>query len=40
LGSLVYVVLCRSFRLPVFMDTWRIFQVKIASLVWLGHEPN
>jgi O-antigen/teichoic acid export membrane protein len=33
LGSLVYVVLCRSFRLPVFMDTWRIFQVKIASLV-------
>ena len=31
-GGLIYGLLCRSFRLPVFMDAWRIFEGKIGAL--------
>ncbi|HUW14832.1 MAG TPA: lipopolysaccharide biosynthesis protein [Anaerolineae bacterium] len=31
-GGLTYGLLCRGFRLPVFMDAWRLFQGKVGSL--------
>jgi O-antigen/teichoic acid export membrane protein len=31
LGSLIYVILCRGFRLTAFMDPWRIFQARIVA---------
>jgi hypothetical protein len=30
-GSLAYVLLCRGFRLPVFMDAWQILQGRVVS---------
>lgn len=32
LGVLVYGLLCRRFRLPVFMDAWTVFQGRIVAL--------
>ncbi len=31
-GGLIYGLLCRGFRLPVFMDVWGIFQNKVEAL--------
>ena len=31
-GGLIYGLLCRGFRLPIFMDAWRIFEGKIGAL--------
>lgn len=31
-GSMVYVLLCRGFQLPVFMDAWLFFQSMIVSV--------
>lgn len=31
-GALVYVSLCRGFRLPVFMDGWHVFRSRITAL--------
>ena len=31
-GGLIYGLLCRGFRLPVFMDAWHIFEGKIGAL--------
>jgi len=31
-GGLIYGLLCRSFRLPVFMDAWRVFQGRVVAL--------
>ena len=31
-GGLIYGLLCLGFRLPVFMDAWRLFEGKIGAL--------
>jgi len=31
-GALIYIVLCRGFRLPVFMDMWRIIQGRFGAV--------
>jgi hypothetical protein len=32
-GGLIYGLLCRGFRLPVFMDAWRLFQGRALALM-------
>jgi hypothetical protein len=36
-GTLVYVLLCRILRLPVFMDTWNLVSHKLQALL---HNPS
>lgn len=31
-GGMIYLLLCRGFRLPVFMDGWLVFESKITAL--------
>jgi len=29
-GSAVYFLICRGFRLPVFMDVWHLFRIRVV----------
>jgi hypothetical protein len=30
-GALVYMILCRVFRLPIFMEAWHVFFTKVRK---------